>query len=79
MFMHHTRASHKETYRNGEKLVELTQELGLEICNTSFQKPKSKLLESSITKRRQVPARLYFDTENMEKQRQRCPGIQQLC
>ena len=34
---------HKETNRNGEKLVELTQEFGLEICNTSFQKPKSKL------------------------------------
>ena len=34
---------HDETNRNGEKLVELTQEFGLEICNTSFQKPKSKL------------------------------------
>ena len=30
-------AFHKETNRNGEKLVELTQEFGLEICNTKSQ------------------------------------------
>ena len=41
-------------------------------------KGKIKAMETSITKWKQISARLYFYTEQMEKQRQRYPGMQQL-
>ena len=65
---------HAETNRNGEKLIELAQESSLEICNTMFQKPKSKLW-THVSPNGDKYQLDYIYKEEVEKQRQERPGI----
>ena len=55
---------HEETSGNGENKI--YSRIRSRNMQHLISKAKFKAMESSITKRRQIPARLYFDTENAE-------------